>query len=76
MCVFSPVGFKGNLSLLDIVFKHLFFPRGLEQMEEKVSGVKALRNMAMGCITYGDPILGWMNIHLPPILMFIRGTGV
>ena len=25
--------------------------------------------------TYGDPILGWMNIHLPPILMFSRGTG-
>ena len=27
--------------------------------------------MAMG-ITYGS-ILGWMNIHLPPILMFTRG---
>ena len=25
-------------------------------------------------ISYG-PILGWMNIHLPPILMFTRGTG-
>ena len=25
-------------------------------------------------ITYGS-ILGWMNIHLPPILMFTRGTG-
>ena len=24
-------------------------------------------------ITYGDPILGWMSIHLPPILMFTRG---
>ena len=23
-------------------------------------------------ITDGDPILGWMNIHLPPILMFTR----
>ena len=27
--------------------------------------------VAMG-ITYGDPILGWMNIHMPPILMFTR----
>ena len=26
-------------------------------------------------INYGDPILRWMNIHLPPILMFTRGTG-
>ena len=25
--------------------------------------------------TYGS-ILGWMNIHLPPILMFTRGTGL
>ena len=25
-------------------------------------------------ISYGS-ILGWMNIHLPPILMFTRGTG-
>ena len=24
--------------------------------------------------TYGS-ILGWMNIHLPPLLMFTRGTG-
>ena len=30
-------------------------------------------HMAIGCITYGNPILGWMNIHLPPILMFTRG---
>ena len=26
-------------------------------------------------ITYGDPILGRMNAHVPPILMFTRGTG-
>ena len=24
-------------------------------------------------ITHADPILGWMNIHLPPVLMFTRG---
>ena len=31
--------------------------------------------VAMGCRTFGDPILGWTSIHLPPILMFTRGTG-
>ena len=26
-------------------------------------------------LTYADPILGRMNTHVPPILMFTRGTG-
>ena len=32
--------------------------------------------IAMGCITYGpwrSHFLGWMNIHLPPMLRFTRG---
>ena len=33
------------------------------------------RTMWPWVITYGDPILGRMNTHVPPILMFIRGTG-
>ena len=68
--LFSPVGFKGNLSPYT---GNIFFARGLNQMEDARHG--------RCCQKQSDPMLGYANS--PPILepilvgigMFAGGTG-